>query len=87
MDRRLKIIIMRTIKWNRLSGKVVQSPSLEVSRSDRIKPRATFSHLRDDSAVSRCLDWRPPLKFLNNSVNARKQKVQKFLLRTPGEAR
>jgi len=55
---------MRTIKQNMWSREVVQSPSLEVSRSDRTKPRATSSDLRADPAVSRGLEWRPPLRFL-----------------------
>lgn len=51
-----KNITMRRIKQNRLSREVVQSTSLQVSRSDRTKPRATLFDLRADPAVSRGLD-------------------------------
>lgn len=37
---------------NRLSREVVQSPSMEVSRSNRTKGRANLSDLRADPAVS-----------------------------------
>lgn len=63
---------MRRTKQNRLSREVVQSTSLEVSRSDRTKPRATFFDLRADPAGAGLETSTEVPSNLNDSVIPRK---------------